>query len=180
MRIIAGTAKGRRLAAPKSHFIRPVADKVKGAIYNILGPVNGFRVLDLFAGTGSVGLEAASRGASEVFLVDARIEATKLMQKNTQLCGLTEGIRILRGRIPTTLSSLLKNTSPFDLIFVDPPYDRGFVNQTLATLIKNKLIDPKTRIIVEHSPREQPICPGLEVTDSRKYGQTLVSFLKIQ
>lgn len=179
MRIISGLAKGRRLAAPKSRLIRPAADKVKGAIFNILGSVEGYRVLDLFAGTGSVGLEAASRGAEFVTFVDSRADAIKLIRENVSKCGFTENTLIFRGIIPPILSKIPKDLIPFDVIFVDPPYDKGLILPALTAIQKNKLIDAESRIIIEYSPREKPECEGLAVTDTRKYGQTLVSFLKL-
>lgn len=179
MRIIAGIAKGRRLSAPKSPLIRPAADKVKGALFNILGSMEGCSVLDLFAGTGSVGLEAASRRAEFVTFVDSRADAIKLIRENISKCGFTENTSILRGTIPSILSKIPKNLIPFDVIFVDPPYDKGLILPALTAIHKNKLIDAESKIIIEHSPREKPECEGLAVTDTRKYGQTLISFLKI-
>lgn len=178
MRIISGTAKGRRLAGPKSPLIRPVSDKVKEALFNILGSVENLSVLDLFAGTGSVGLEAVSRGAAKVVLVDSGFEALKIIHQNIVACHLDEAAEVLRGNIPHILKKLAKKEQRFDLVFVDPPYDRGLINPSLSALLEFKLIDAQSLVIIEHSPREIPACKGLSLTDRRKYGQTYVSFFK--
>lgn len=177
MRIIAGTAKGRRLHSPKSPLIRPVSDKVKEAIFNILGPIEEKSVLDLFAGTGSVGLEALSRGADRCVFVESFSHALFLLQKNIVACGFREHSFVLRGDVPTILNRL-KKKGTFDLVFVDPPYDRGLIGPTLGGLVRYNLIDAQSCVIVEHSPREAPAAEGVVVFDSRKYGQTWVSFLK--
>lgn len=178
MRIISGTAKGRRLFTPKSQAIRPASDKVKGAIFNILGDISGTYVLDLFAGTGSVGLEAASRGAASVSLVDDGRESLGLLKKNIEQTQLQNNCQIIRGHIPTVLSKIKKPIPQFDLIFVDPPYDKNLIFPALDSLLFNKLIDDETLVIIEHSPREKPEHPKLSLVDERKYGQTLISFLK--
>src|SRR3989338_6423587 len=100
MRIISGLAKGRRLYGPKSPSIRPVSDKVKGALFNILPSLEGCRVLDLFAGSGSVWLEAASRGADHVVFIDASPQALVLLQKNIRQCGFERQTTVIRGTVP--------------------------------------------------------------------------------
>ena len=177
MRIISGNAKGRRLASPKSTLIRPVSDKVKEAIFNILGPIDDESVLDLFAGTGSVGLEAKSRGAGLVVLVDGGEESVRLLKKNITQCGFEKDTIVVKGTIPRILELIARKNPPFNLVFVDPPYDKDLINPTLTALINYKLIDAQSQVILEHSPREIPACPGLVLADSRKYGQTYVSFL---
>lgn len=187
MRVIAGTAKGRRLASPKSNDralspskgIRPVLDQVKEAIFNILFDVTGFRVLDLFAGTGAMGIEAISRGAVYACFVDDAKEAMGLIRKNLEICQMTSSSQIL-GMTAGKAIAFLKAES-FDLIFVDPPYEQNIVNKTLKKLAGSSLLRDKTLIVVEHHPHE-PIKPieGLVLTDQRKYGQTLVSFLRKQ
>jgi len=181
MRVISGQAKGRVLLGPKSDRIRPALDKIKGAIFNILwnilGNIEGAKVLDLFAGTGSIGIEAISRGASEAVFVDEGTEALQLIRKNLVLCRFENRGKIIRLPIPRQLSRL-KNQGPFQLIFVDPPYDKDLVNPTLRAINKEKILAPDGIIIVEHSPRELIEEVGLSIIDSRKYGQTLISFLK--
>lgn len=198
MRVIAGIAKGRILLGPKGDSIRPVLDKVKQAIFNILGDIEGACVLDLFAGTGSIGIEALSRGASQATFVDISREATILIRKNLERCSFADQAKVVQHEIPIKLARLAAGSFPripeselgssgrplsqpgqFDLIFVDPPYDQHLVNRTLKAIVREKLLAAQGTIVIEHSPRE-PIANDLSLKpiNQRKYGQTLVSFLK--
>ncbi len=176
MRVIAGSAKGHTLLGPKSDKIRPVLDKVKGAIFNILGDIQGARVLDLFAGTGAVGIEALSRGAAHGTFVDGSREGVELIRRNLERCKFKESATIVKFKIPP-IPPFAKGG--LDLIFVDPPYDRDLVNPTLRAIAREKLLAAGGIVVVEHSPREliADDC-GLAIVDTRKYGQTLVSFLR--
>lgn len=178
MRIISGTAKGYKLLTPKTHAIRPASDKVKGAVFNILGDVSDLTVLDLFAGTGNVGLEAVSRGAKSALFVDDLQESLTLIYSNIEKLHFESSCRVVKGRIPAVLNKVSKIHPRFDLIFVDPPYDKGLVARALEGLKAHNLVDAQSLIIIEHSPREMPVAASLEVIDSRKYGQTLISFMK--
>ena len=179
MRVIAGTAKGHRLFTPKSDLIRPVLDQVKEAIFNILFDVSDFKVLDLFAGTGAMGIEALSRGAGRTVFVDQSREAIELLHKNLEKCGLAKTSQVLPISTGKGIATLGKKREKFDLIFVDPPYERNLVNKTLRDLLKHRLVGPETIIIIEHHPKEPVELPeGIVLTDERKYGQTLISFLK--
>jgi 16S rRNA (guanine966-N2)-methyltransferase len=179
MRVIAGSAKGHRLVAPAGHRVRPALDKVKGAIFNILYDVQGARVLDLFAGSGAVGIEALSRGASEAVFVEEWEAAVASIRRNLDHCKLSAHARILKMSVAKGIRLLERQAQPFDLIFVDPPYLKDLVHPTLALLATSSLLAAHTLIVVEHHPKE-PIAdpPGLALTDSRKYGQTLISFLQ--
>ena len=178
MRIISGQAKGRVLNGPKSDKIRPALDKVRQAIYNILGDVQGESILDLFAGTGSMGLEGLSRGANHAVFVDDHIEALQLIRKNIDLCRF-ENASIVKLKLPQGLMKISERFGSFDLIFHDPPYDQNLVNPILKTIEETNLLSPKGFVVVEHSPREmvQEI-DALHLVTQRKYGQTLISFLK--
>lgn len=179
MRVIAGLAKGRRLKTPRSKNIRPVLDQVKEAIFNILFDVAGLKVLDLFAGTGAMAIEALSRGAAFACFVDSLKEAIVLIQANLEQCLLMDKAKILRLEVRKAIPVLEEKKEPFDLIFVDPPYEKNYVQKTLSQLAKSPLVHEKTIVVVEHHPKEpiQEIL-GLCLTMQRKYGQTLVSFLK--
>lgn len=176
--MISGTAGGRKLYAPKSHNIRPALDKVKGAVFNILFDVEGMRVLDLFAGTGAIGIEALSRGASHATFVDMSKEAITIIKKNIELCGFTERSRIFPRPVNVALEYFMKQGEKFDLVFVDPPYLKALVRPTLEMIAGADILKHGGRIIVEHHPKE-PVnhVSGLTLTGTRKYGQTLVSFL---
>lgn len=180
MRIIGGLAKGRKLKAPKTFLVRPVSDKVKEAIFNILGPLDNDVVLDLFAGSGSVGLEALSRGAGFALFIDSLALSSACIRGNIELCGFSDKARIMKGVLPSILNRLKKNNAPFDLVFIDPPYDKNLINKNLEALANNKLVDARSRIVIEHSPREKPFCDGMLIVDQRQYGQTFVSFLKYE
>lgn len=182
MRVIAGSAKGRSLIGPKSHSIRPALDKVKGAVFNILFDVSDLNVLDVFAGTGSIGIEALSRGAKHAVFLDAAPEALGIVKKNLEICRFEDQATILRAKLPDDLRTVAKRCGieNFDLIFVDPPYDKDLVNPALRKIATLGLLAPEGKIIVEHSPREMIAdIPGLMVKDRREYGQTVISFLGI-
>lgn len=176
MRIIAGTHRGRTLFAPKSALVRPAADKVKGALFNILGDIEGVSALDLFAGSGAVGLEALSRGAQSVIFVENLRQSLDTLKRNISNLGFENRTRIVVGEIPKILNRL-KIVTPFRLVFLDPPYDKNLIDPTLESLLKNKLIDAQSWVIVEHSPREKPLHVGFEAKDCRQYGQTWLTFL---
>lgn len=178
MRVIAGKAKGHKLVTPSSDRVRPALDQVKEAIFNILFNVEGLRVLDLFAGSGSVGIEALSRGASEAVFVEEWSKAVAAIKRNLKHCKLEENTRIIGKTVEKAMSILAKEDKPFDLIFVDPPYGKDMVNPTLKALAKSPLVRNGSIIVVEHHPKEPIDCiVGLSLTDTRKYGQTHVSFL---
>lgn len=179
MRVIAGKAKGRRLATPKANAIRPVLDQVKEAIFNILFDVTDLAILDLFAGTGAMGIEAISRGAQHCTFVDSSKEAMKLIGKNIQRCQFAAEANVLPMTVAKALHLLTAQGKQFDLIFVDPPYEKHYVNKTLRRLAQSPLLHEGTRVLVEHHPKELiQEMEGLTLTDQRKYGQTLVSFFK--
>lgn len=179
MRIIAGLAKGRRLFSPKSKEIRPAMDQVKESIFNILFDVEGLAVLDLFAGTGTMGIEALSRGALRCLFVDNLAEASELIEKNLDACGFSAKGQVLNMTVGKAIRELDLKGEKFDLIFIDPPYLKNDVKKTLQKLAQSNLLHNRTRMIIEHHPKEKiEEIAGLVLTDQRKYGQTLVSFFK--
>lgn len=179
MRVIAGSAKGHRLVAPNSPRVRPALDKVKGAIFNILFDVEEMRVLDLFAGSGAIGIEALSRGAALAVFVEEWDKAAESIERNLLHCKLSEKARIVRSGVDRAIGVLSRRDESFDLVFVDPPYLKDLVNRTLGSLASSGIVAKDGLVIVEHHPKE-PIVPpiGLSLTDSRKYGQTCIAFLR--
>jgi|UniRef100_A0A7C3ZC11 16S rRNA (guanine966-N2)-methyltransferase len=178
MRIIAGEFKGRRLAAVKGR-IRPTSDKVREAIFNILGAaVAGARVLDLFAGTGALALEALSRGALDAVLVEEQASALRVLQTNLEALGLADRVRVLRLPVHAALKKLAAQGRQFSLVFLDPPYGRGLALSTLEALADSGLLGPEALVVAEHSHREAlPERTGqLALSQSRRYGDTQVSF----
>src|SRR3974390_710200 len=153
MRIIAGEFKGRRLAAVKGR-IRPTSDKVREAIFNILGPkVLGARVLDLYAGTGALTLEALSRGAAEAVVVEEHPAALSVLRQNLETLALHSRVRVLALPVSGALRKLAARGDRFSLIFLDPPYGQGLALKTLAALEASGLVRPEARIVAEHSRR---------------------------
>jgi len=179
MRVIAGKAKGHKLVAPKLKTTRPVLDQVKEAVFNILFSVENELVLDLFAGSGAMGIEALSRGAKHCIFVEKERAATTSIHKNLHRCRFMEQAQVFHQSVEKIIDKLNTQKKAFDLIFVDPPYEHGLVLKSLSQLAKSSLLHNETRIIVEHHPKEPiPEIPGLILTDQRQYGQTLVTFLK--
>lgn len=179
MRVISGKCKGRKLVAPKARHVRPALDQVKEAIFNILYNVEYLKVLDLFAGSGSIGIEALSRGAKHATFVDQDNSSYNSIQTNIKVCGFENSSTIFKLPVSAAIKKLDKKGCCFDLIFVDPPYLKNLVNSTLEQLIKTNLINDRTIIVIEHHPKElTEDIPGLTLTDTRKYGQTLISFMK--
>jgi len=181
LRIIAGTARGRRLFTPPTAggrpSIRPTADRAREALFNILGPlVLQARGLDLFAGTGALGLEALSRGAESVLLVDEQVMALELIRRNIAACGFTAQARIVRRDLRKGLGFLtaLAPAAGFSLIFVDPPYDQGLGELVLRALPATNSLAAGAIVVVED--RAGATLPTtvdeLRLYDQRRYGDT--------
>jgi 16S rRNA (guanine(966)-N(2))-methyltransferase RsmD len=181
MRIIAGTRKGRKLHAVGGLPIRPTADRLRESVFNILaGEMAGAVVLDLFAGTGSMGMEALSRGAESCVFVEKNAQAVNLIRRNLTRCGLAERAQVVRRDILRGLDFLNPGERMFDTIFLDPPYNQGYVTSTLLLLDRYRCLHPEGRIVVEHSRSEDlpEEMTHLWETDRRRYGKTLVSFYR--
>lgn len=179
MRVIGGKAKGRRLKVPKGHFLRPTASRVKEALFDILPhDLSGLRVLDLFAGSGSLSVEALSRGATEAILVDASSSAEKAIQDNLRASGFAERSRVWIAPVLRALKSLARRGEDFDLIFVDPPYEKGWVGKALSAVAGAGLLRKDGILVIEHSVREkvEESYGALRLRDQRRYGATLLSF----
>lgn len=176
MRVIAGLAKGRTLKAPKGLSVRPTSDKVRGAIFNIVvanwGDLEGARVLDIYAGSGALGIEALSRGAKSAMFVEKDRRAVNAIEANLDTCGF-KGTVISRDAERLDLSTL----GTFDIVFADPPYEMTATSKAVATLAS--ALSPRALAIVEHAKGEAPAIPrGLVPVDSREYGSTAVTFYR--
>jgi len=180
MRIISGTSKGRRLATPKSQAIRPTSDRVKESIFNILGAeVEGKVILDLFAGTGNLGIEALSRGAKRVLFVEKGRQALKLIQRNLSLFGMRERSEIFPRDVSRAIGILNQRGESFDLILMDPPYEKGLIQKTLLKLHSHRIYHEDSILVIEHDRRE-PIperVEGWALIRQRSIGDTVISFL---
>jgi 16S rRNA (guanine966-N2)-methyltransferase len=182
MRIVGGRLRGRVLAAPKSSSIRPTADRLREALFNILmhayaDPVTDARVLDLFAGTGALGLEALSRGGRFALLIDDAAPARALMRDNVTALGLGGAARIFR-RDATALGDV-HPLEPFSLVFLDPPYWQGLAERALNSARSGKWLLPDALIVVEEAADAGFAAPaGFQEIERRRYDDTELIFLR--
>lgn len=185
MRVVAGRFRGRALQAPSDGTTRPTSDRVRESLFNILAhgiadfSLEGARVIDLFAGTGALGIEALSRGARYCLFVEEAPEARALIRQNVEAFGLTGETRIFR-RDATDLGPA-GNMEPYQLAFLDPPYGKGLAEKTLAVLAAGKWLLPGAIAVVEERAGLLPqSIPGYSTLDRRTYGDTEVSFFNLQ
>ena len=183
MRVVGGSLRGRTLAAPKSQSIRPTADRLREALFNILvhaydNPIGGARVLDLFAGTGALGIEALSRGAAFALFVDDGAEARALLRENVATLGLGGTSRIFR-RDATKLGPA-HPVEPFSLAFLDPPYGKGLAEQALASARAGGWLVPDALIVVEEAKKSAFAAPeGFAEIERRAYDDTEFVVLRL-
>jgi 16S rRNA (guanine(966)-N(2))-methyltransferase RsmD len=183
MRIIAGEARRAPLRAPRGTKTRPTADRVREAIFDVLGPIDAAaapRVLDLFAGTGALGLEAVSRGAALALLVDRDPACVRVCRENAARARLAERVVARAGEARRVLSALEREGERFDWIFCDPPYATGDLARILERLGSGRLLAPGAVVIAEHSPRNRPQerYGVLGLFDRRRWGSTEASFYR--
>lgn len=179
LRIIGGTRKGRKLHTFRGNRIRPTADRMRESLFNILSSrVPGTVVLDLFAGTGALGLEAVSRGARSAALIDNDKHALRLLKKNIAACSMLNETRVINWDIAINLNCLKKCRPRFGLVFMDPPYGRNMIRPTLVHLHASDAALPSARIVIEHGADDNlpQDLDWFQMIDQRKYGKTLVSF----
>jgi len=153
--VIAGRYKGRRLTPPSWEGLRPTSDKLRETLFNILAPrIEGARLLDGYAGTGAIGIEALSRGASHVTFVDDDRRAEALVAENLAKCGISGGYAIIRARVARALASLASRGERFDLVVLDPPYGDGFINDAFNHV--GGVVADNGLLVVEHARRAVP------------------------
>lgn len=178
MRIVAGRFRGRALAAPKSDAVRPTSDRTRESVFNILAsrrPLEGLRVIDLFAGTGALGLEAMSRGASFTLFVEDSVEGRGLIRTNVDAFGLQGSTKIFR-RDATDLG-VPGTMEPFDLAFADPPYGKGFGERAAQSLLTGGWLREGGVLVLEERAAAAPeVLAGYETLDRRRFGDTIVGF----
>ncbi|SRR5579885_1188366 len=183
MRIVGGQFRGRTLKSPSSNAIRPTSDKLRESIFNILAhaygdPVTGARVLDLFAGTGALGLEALSRGAKFALFVDEGAEARGIIRANIEMLSLMGVTKIFR-RDASKMGEA-GTLAPFDLAFCDPPYGKGFAEQSLASLREGKWLSPSALLVVEEAAKSGFKTPaGFEELERREYGDSEIIIARL-
>lgn len=180
MRIITGSAKGTRLKAPRGLDTRPTTDRVKESIFNILGnAVDQAVVLDLYAGTGGLGLEALSRGATRAVFVDQSLASIAVIKDNIECTRMTAKAEIIKGDVVKTLERLTEKQALFDIVFCDPPYNKGYVTKVLQKLDSGTLLNQQSILIIEHSRHEtlnDIPWKKLILKRNERYGETVVSF----
>jgi 16S rRNA (guanine(966)-N(2))-methyltransferase RsmD len=182
MRVVAGQAKGKRLRAPKGTEARYTSDFVREALFNILAPqMPDARFLDLFAGVGSVGLEAASRGAQEVVLIEKDPVRISYLARNAREAGLSGSCRVYRQDVFAAIDILRRRGARFEVIFLDPPYNNELAPVALGRVAEAGLLSPGGVVVVEHSKRGvMPAeAPPLAMVRQEQYGDTVLSFYSL-
>jgi len=181
MRIVGGELRGRPLAAPRSDAIRPTTDRTRESLFNILShrypeALCGTRVLDLFSGTGALGIEALSRGASFCLFIEESVEGRALLRDNIEALGLQGRTKVFR-RDATRLGDA-GTIAPFDLVMADPPYGRGLGEAAFASAIQGGWVKPGAILVLEEEAEAMPaLDPRLEVIDERRFGGTFIRLL---
>lgn len=182
MRVISGSARGRKLKSPKSSETRPIMDRVKTALFDILAPeIMGMRVLDLFAGTGAVGIEALSRGAESATFIERSPEAWRLVRENLALTNLSDRAETLRADAFAFMQQAAATGRRFDLVYIAPPQYVKMAAQALTQLDAAPLTEPDGLVIVQIHPQERAELDALALRrlrryDERRYGSTLLLF----
>ncbi|HEX2946459.1 MAG TPA: 16S rRNA (guanine(966)-N(2))-methyltransferase RsmD [Clostridia bacterium] len=178
LRVISGEAGGLQLKTVKGTSTRPTSDKVKGALFNIIaGYLGGSEVLDIFAGTGSLGIEALSRGAEHAVFFDKSPESCSVIRDNlahTKLAGRAE---VYQTDFASGIERLFRDRRKFDIILLDPPYNKKFIQESLKLLTKNDIMKDEGMVVAEHSISDAlpEAFEGLKAVDTRKYGDTMLT-----
>ena len=183
MRVIAGKYKGRKLYSPEDSSVRPTTDKVKEAMFSILtNETYGARVLDLFAGSGGLGIEALSRGAEYCLFADSSRRSLSLIKMNLQHCKVEENTKVVAGDYSKVLKNLAGRIEdgleePFDIIILDPPYDAGFMDEVFRLIAEGGILAEGGTIVAEHKKHEElpDLFHGFTKSKERRYGVVRLS-----
>jgi 16S rRNA (guanine966-N2)-methyltransferase len=181
VRVIAGFLGGRRLQAPRGRDTRPTSDRVRESLFMALGPLQGQRVVDLFAGSGALGIEALSRGAARVDFVEREAAARRVLEENLESLGLVERSRVWALELPRGLERLRGELAGADLVLADPPYGGGPAREALEALGRQGILKPGARVVLEHHAKDevQESCGRLARVRARRYGETMVSTYQV-
>ncbi|HEX9696714.1 MAG TPA: 16S rRNA (guanine(966)-N(2))-methyltransferase RsmD [Actinomycetota bacterium] len=179
LRVISGEAKGRRLKTPAGLDTRPTADRVRQTLFDILGDVSGARVLDLFAGSGALGIEAVSRGAVHATFVESDATAVKVIRANIALCGFDERAAVRRSDADSFLQRKPAAMSPFDLAFLDPPYERGlaFVARLMGVLAAGEWVAAGGRVAAESAAGDVELPEAFRLLRAKVFGRTQLTIV---
>ncbi len=180
MRLTGGEGKGRKLLAPPS-TARPTPSRVRESLFQILSDsLPGSRVLDLFAGSGLLGLESLARGANEAVFVESNNKACNIIKKNIDLCGFTTSSSIIKGDVFKILDRSHLFSHPFDLVFADPPYERDYLEKLLGLLANPGIVNPSGKIIYEAAARKPTQVPaGFRLDLDKVFGDTRILFFQV-
>lgn len=181
MRVVGGRLRSRRIKRVPGAGVRPTKDRVREAIFNMIGPeLPPVSVLDLFSGCGAFAIEAVSRGADKALAVEIAPKAVSTIKDNVSGLGLEEKITVLRGDVMIELGTLSSEKRAFDMIFADPPYDTGLARKTLNMIARYDILVHSGILIIEHSPEEEleKDPKGLSLLKQKTYGKTSVSFFR--
>lgn len=180
MRIITGRARGLQLTVPKTYDVRPTADRVKESVFSIIGSkIIGADVLDLFAGTGNLGLESWSRGAASITFIDESKESLRLVSSNIAKCKAENDCTMLKGSAVSVAERLYQQGKRFDFAFCDPPYSKGWIEKIFDVLERSPFLKPGGYLVVERAGKDDlpPLPEKYELVRSEKYGDTKVDFI---
>ncbi len=180
MRITGGECRGRVLSFPSRSPQRPTTDFLRSALFNLIGKPAPEEILDLYAGSGSVGLEALSRGAKRAVFVEKNKELAGIIRKNAGICGYMDRSLIMEADVQAALDDLYELGQKFTFVFADPPYNQGFVAETIKSLKNSSVCRDDGIVVLQHSVRE-PLPPpeGWELANQRKYSDHFLSFLRM-
>lgn len=181
MRVISGSARGLKLKAPAGLNTRPTVDRIKESLFNILSNMNLYDIefLDLFSGTGGIGIEALSRGARSAVFVDNSNESIKVIKENLEHAHFSEKAEVLKTDVLRAISEMKSKNKKFDIIFMDPPYNKGLIQKTLSVIYDNNILKKDGIIVCEQGIHDDlPEVIGLEVYRIKEYKITKMTFIK--
>ncbi|MEW5866158.1 MAG: 16S rRNA (guanine(966)-N(2))-methyltransferase RsmD [Bacillota bacterium] len=181
MRVIAGSAKGRMLFGARGMKARPITDNVKKSMFDILTPwLTGARCLDLFAGTGAIGIEALSRGAEWAVFIERDPRMVGVIKRNLEVTGFAPRARVLCGDVRWVVRVLARRGEVFDLVFMDPPYGHGLAPVTLGLVCQSKILGENGTIVARHEHKQEMpgSCANVNLVRQEVYGDTVVSFYR--
>ncbi len=182
MRVIGGICRGKRLFVPKGGRARPTSDRIREALFNILQDVRGYAFLDLYAGSGAVGIEALSRGAARAVFVEQDPRMAESIRRNIRECGFDDASEILEADARTGIRMLSRRGERFHLVFADPPYAGSHVGDILKETAEWPLLEQEGMLVIQHSIREEQAAGGMKnwrCSDARRYGDTSISFYEL-
>lgn len=183
MRVITGTAKGRRLKSLKGMETRPTMDRTKESLFNIINEwIPGCRFLDLYAGTGAIGIEAISRGAERAVFIEKNPRAVKIISDNLELTSLSGSAEVFCTDADNAVAVLAKRNQQFDIIYMDPPYGRGLVQKSMDRVCRNMILKSEGVIITESSKADllPEMISCFRMFRQQKYGDTMLSFYRME